>query len=695
MAAWLPAFAEEHDLVTLEEVTVSATRTPRKMEQVTSTIDVVTTEDVENTRGWNVGEALESVPGVQAQTKNGAYDTHIIIRGAGAKASYGVREIMVMVDGIPITDPDSFTRLDMVDTSTIDRIEVVKGPNSTMYGANAAGGSINIITKNPYETQGTTVRAATGTENSYELHLQNGGELGGAYYVFSATHKSTDSWRDWNEFTSTQLNGRLSYMLDDDSDLDLSVSYTESDLQLPGTLTEAQFLADPTQRSSSWQHSGRYSDVARVGLGYRNDFGGGNEFITKVYAQRWSHYHPVPTGINDGGASVYGADVQQNVPHEIFGSRGTLSVGLSAQRDDSSGDKYTYRDLNTAIVNGQPVAVTPYTLSDASGTLMESSEAIVDKLGVFAEESVWLTDATVLDVGLRYDTVMFDVHNDVYQEWSYITTSGGVAYFNYKAAPATVDIDRDWNRLSPRIGVNHTLGEGVNLYATVSTGFQTPIQSELETNEALDPQTSVNYETGIRLRSDAGNTFETSAYYTSIENEVIKLMDGTGLSYYDNAGSTTHMGLEVSGALRLTERLSVGFGYAYSDFTFDEYLEMERAGWPPVTVTHDRAGNRIPLIPMHQYSTFINYRESTGFHANLSSVTWDKYYVDTANTNTYGGFSVLNGKVGYEKEDYSLYLIVQNIMDKKYASEVGESYGNVSYSPAPPRTLTAGVSYTF
>ena len=679
----MPVCAENMDTAELDEVSVTATKVPRKTIEVSASVDVVTKEEMDQSKAWNVGEAIGSLPGVQAESKNGAYDSHIVIRGAGAKAAYGVREIMIMVDGVPVTDPDSFTRLDMVDTSDIERIEVVKGPNSTLYGANAAGGVINIITRNPLEAQGLSIKLTHGSFNSEESHVQYGGSMGSLYYILSGTRRSTDSWREHNRFDSEQLNARFNYLIDDNSDLSLSLSYTESDLELPGNLTKAEFDEDPTQQTSEWVNTGRYSTNKRLALGYNKEFSGGNELITKAYMQDWYHYHPVPFGINDGGAVVSGLEMQLNMPSTIMGKKSLMSVGVSGQRDDRDSGKYTYRDTTWNSFAGRVTA--PYTSSDASGELMETDDNIVDKYGIFVQESLWLGDRTILDVGLRQDVVDFDLHSEKFYEWDY-------SIGNYAAISDVVDIEESWRRQSPRIGINHALSEGMHLYGSVSTGFQTPTQSELETNLDLDPQTTLNYEIGLKGKSMEGHRYEAVVFYTDIDDEVLSLMDSYGNTFYDNAGQTVHKGLELNGTYKATETISLGASYAYSDFYFDEYKEMVKTFPGPVITTITRDGNQIPLVPEHKYTAFVDYRRPKGFYGRLSSNTWGEYYVDTANTETYEGFTVVNAKVGYKQKNTDFYLQVGNIFDKKYAAEVASSYGKVQYSPAAPLTVTAGLS---
>ncbi len=123
--------------VEMDDVTVTATRLERKTSEVSASVTVINQQDFEDTKQFNIKEVLDTTPGVLIDSSNQGYDSRLIIRGAGLKAPYGVREIMVLRDGVPVTDPDSFTRLDMIDPQLIERIEVVKGPNSTMWGTNS------------------------------------------------------------------------------------------------------------------------------------------------------------------------------------------------------------------------------------------------------------------------------------------------------------------------------------------------------------------------------------------------------------------------------------------------------------------------------------------------------------------------------------------------------------------------------
>lgn len=662
----------------LDDVVVTATRTARKTEDIPAGVIAISQEEIRNTRMFGMKEALDGQAGIQSETKNGGYDSRLIIRGAGLKARYGVREIMVLLDGVPITDPDGMSRFDFIDTQLVDRIDVLKGPNSTLYGANAAGGVINIISKSPYE-EIKSIKAGYGSDNSQMYNLTYGTSLGSTYVMVNGSRKSTDGWRKWNEFDTNQAGIKIGHHTDSSTSIDFSFSYTEADIQLPGTLTRVQFDDDPAQLTSeAWKHSGRYSTIYSTSLKLEK---GIDSFKIKpiLYYQNWEHYHPVTGIINDGGANIFGTDIQVDWKHNFLGSPGLLTAGVSAQVDDSSGDKYAYRDLQTAP-NGRITA----TLSDAAGELAETNEDTVSKWGVYIQESIQPSDDWIIDMGLRFDQVRFDISSEVYQEFNYATG-------NYAANRSSLSIDKTFNAVSPRIGAVYKINDIYSLYGNLASGFQTPQSSELSENKRLDPSTTINYEVGARARSEAGHSADLSLFYMDVSDEIVLTYLSGGATSYSNAGSTTKMGIELDAKYQAIKGLFLGGAYAYSDFTYDNFQESVSG------TTYNRNDNHLPYIPEHQYTVYAFYKHPLGFKAKLDCHSWGEYYVDNANSAKYRGYSFLtNAMIGYENRAWDVTFDINNLFDKKYAMEVtNDSNGVNRYRPGAPISLFAKMTYRF
>lgn len=671
------AAATDQQSHTMEDVVVTATRTERKTEEIPAGVSVVGEEVIKNTRMFGIKEALSGLSGVQAETKNGGYDARLIIRGAGLKARYGVREIMVLLDGVPITDPDGMSRLDFVDTQLVERIDVVKGPNSTMYGANAAGGVVNIITRNPYE-EIRSVKAGYGSDNTQLYNLIYGASFGSTYVTVAGTRKSTNGWRRWNKFDSNQASIKIGHQMDDKTSLDFNFGYTDADLQLPGTLTRAQFDTDITQLTSEpWRNSGRYSTIYNTSLKLEKEMGN-LKLKPLVYFQRWDHYHPVTGLINDGGADIYGADIQTDWKHSLFGADAVLTAGVSAQVDTPKGSKFTYRDVRTT-----PSGRIIETLSDEAGSLAQTDDDTVAKWGIYAQESLRPDDSWIIDVGVRFDQVLFDLASQVYMDYNYATG-------RYVADRESIFVDKTFNYVSPRIGAVYKINHVYSVYGTISTGFQTPQSSELSTNQDLDPSTTINYEVGGRARFEGGHSVDLSLFYMDVSDEVVQTYLPGGQSSYSNAGSTTKKGIELSAKAQVLPGLFLGGAYTFSDFHFDSFQE------PIGGKLYNRDGNYLPYIPRHQYSLYGFYRHPSGFKAKLETYSWGKYYVDNANSEMYHGYDFLtNLMVGYENEQWDITFDVSNIFDQTYAMEVTRDTSTTRYRPGAPISFFGKITYKF
>jgi iron complex outermembrane recepter protein len=682
-----PVFALEEDSTKeLEEISVTATRTERAAKEIPAAVTTVSKEDISNSRMFNLKEALTGISGVQSESKNGGYDSRLIIRGSGLKARYGVREIMILLDGVPITDPDGMSRLDFVDSQLVESIDVVKGPNSTLYGANAAGGVINIITKNPFEKR-KSLTAGYGSNNTQMYNLNFGTSIGNTFFALSGSRRSTDSWREWNEFSTNQAGFKVGRLFSDNSSITASASYTEADLQLPGALTKEQFEKDISRLTSEqWRNSGRYSKIFSANIKMEKEIG---NFTLKplVYFQTWDHYHPVTGLINDGGADIYGIDLQTDMKHQIAGMEGTLTTGLTGQIDNGNGEKYTYKDY--VKVPG-PSGRIMNTLSDEKGDLAETNDDKTTKWGIFAQESLRPSKKWIIDLGIRYDQVAFDIKSKTYWEYSY---SQG-KYVPVAPSEAHISRKTTFDSISPRIGVVYSLNDVVNLYGNISTGFQTPQSSELSINPDLTPLTVYNYETGIKARFKEGHSIDLSVFYMKVKDEIVQSIGENFESSYNNAGKSEKQGIELSGKFQVLKGLFTGGSYTYSDFTFKEFEEpvSDKTG----TKIYDRSGNRFPYIPEHQYSLFVYYKHPSGIKFKVDTNTWGRYFVDNANSEKFRGYEFLtNALVGYEKKNLDISVDVYNIFDKRYAMEVTKDTTSTKYRPGAPMSVMARITYKF
>jgi len=669
-----------------ESITVTATRTARPTEMVPAAVTVIGRDVIEKTPMTNVKEAIVGTPGTLIESKSQGYDARLIIRGAGLKARYAIREVMVLLNGIPITDPDSLTRLDFVDTYLLERVEVVRGPNSTLWGINSTGGAINVVTRSPFDGQGGSARMDVGSYEARNLQVGYTGDIADTHF-FNANisrRQSTNGWREWNEFETTQFTLQPSWILGDGWVWENFISYTDAKLQLPGRLivdsrsaidqwTPYLETGDVERTAEPWKHSSRNSEILFFGSKLVKRFGK-VEFKPLFYINSWQHFHPVTARINEADTLVGGVDLQADYDHSF----GVLTGGVTLRADNQDSDAFTYEDVLTT-----PSGRILSTLSDETGDLMQTLKRKTMLYGIYAQESMRVGSRWLVDVGARYDRITFDLEG---YEWIDYNWSSG----SYVDGEGPIDTVRTYTAFSPRVGVVFNVNKALHLYGNLSTGSQTPTSDELTINPYLHLTTVRNYEIGFKSRWQHLD-LDTSIYYSPVLDEVVQIIQPFGETEYVNAGETEKKGVEVALSWMPGLGLSLGGSYTYSDYTYKEFSE------PAFGHNVDRSGNSLPYIPEHYYSLFAGYMHRSGAYVRATANTWGEYWMDNANSEMYEGYDLVTDlTVGYQTRRWEAALIIQNLFDQRYSVEAQKDlYGGLRYSPAAPRYILARFAVKF
>ena len=683
----LPSFAQAEELdLLLNPMSVTATRVERATIDVPAAISVIDKEQIESSKMMNIKDAIQGTPGVLIDSKNGGYDVRLIIRGAGQKANYGVREIMVLRDGVPMTDPDSFSRFDFIDTQDIEQIEITKGPGS-LFGAGSAGGTIQILSKSAFDTDSRRIRFGLGNEGTENYNLRYATDLdeNNAIALTASRRVMDNHWRNWNESDSNQVSLKHGLRLNDTDTLETEISYSEANTQLPGAMSEAQFAdfrqtGTQTDSNDAWKNSGRYSKIWFFNSRLEQQLSENLLFRPRLYFTHWTHYHPVTGVINDNrdnGVNSIGGDLEFVYDHQLWGDS-TLVAGVTARQESSNNaKKYQYRDVTTGF-GGRITS----TLSDVKGDLLESEDSTNTLYGFYFQETVKPSDNWLIDIGLRYDQSNFDIKTNEIGAYDYGTG-------RYVAGQGLISTDKTFKLLSPKLGASYKLSSTLSAFGTVSRSDQVPSASEISETNNLDASTATNYEIGLKGRHNKWS-FDTSVYFIQVDDEIVPiLLDGQ--TTFQNAGRTDKKGFEFAGNYELIKGLQIGANYAFSDYTYKEFSEVISG------VQVDRSGNQMPYIPKQQYSLFMMYQHFSGFKARIQTNSWGDYYMDTANSEKYKGYDfVTNLMLGYDKGSHAITLNVDNLFDKRYASEVKKDSRNTKYySAASPRTVMVNYTYNF
>ena len=437
----------------MDEVSVTATREARTTREVPQAIAVVGKDKIEKKRMFNLKEALEGIPGVQAESKNGGSDVRLFIRGAGVKATYGVREIMVLRDGVPVTDPDSLTRLDFIDMQDIERVEVSKGPGN-IYSTGSFGGAIQIISKSVFDKSGNVARIGVGEQGAKNLHLRYAGMANetNALAITTSFRKQDNPWRVRNVSDSKQIGFKHGLLIEGGASLESELTYANSKMQLPGGMDLAgfnNFLATGTQTTQSgiWKNSKRDSRVWSFNTKYEKEIGDWT-FKPRVYANWWKHYHPVTGLINDtvNWTQTIGTDIEGQLKHNLGSMPGSLVAGVTLRQvGNSDSRQYQYRDVSRV---GGPTSRITSTLSDVEGALANQQSYTDTVKGVFLQESLRPNDRWLVDAGMRFDQSSFSMTTNEISKFNFATGT-------YVAGAGLFQTNKSYNLPSSKLGATY------------------------------------------------------------------------------------------------------------------------------------------------------------------------------------------------------------------------------------------------
>ncbi len=653
----------------LEPLTVEATRLETDPDTVPAAISVVDKDDVQLGRQQlGLDESLVAVPGLFLQDRyNFAQDLRIAIRGFGARSAFGIRGVKIVVDGIPETLPDGQGGVDSIDLGSVQQIEVIRGPVSSLYG-NASGGLINIVSESGPEVPFVEPRLSMGAFDFNQYQLKFGGDTGRLNYMVNMSDTEFEGYRDHSRTEATQFNGNFRYQIDDSSDLALTLHLTDQPIaDDPGGITREQAEMDP--RSANQANldfdAGEALDQQRLGLVYTKSFGELHELRLRNYYVSRDFVNTLP--FVEGGAVdlqrfFTGGGASYTYSGDFLGRSNRLLVGVDIERQDD--DRLRF-DNNMG----------------ARGDLVFDQNEEVTASGLFVQNEWEVLDNVAITLGLRYDRVEFDVTDGFLGDGD---DSG----------------DRSFRETSPMVGLLYAAAPSVNLYAKVSTAFETPTTTEFANpsgaggfNPNVDPQLATNYEVGMKGPIGERSRYDVALFSIDVEDELIpfELADQPGRDFFANAGESSRQGVELAFVTEPLDGLQVSLTYTYSDFEFDEFRDADG---------NDFAGNSIPGVPENLLYGEISYFAPSGFYGSIDALSVDEVPLNNSNTEMSDSYVVSNLRAGFIGRlggwEFSPFIGLNNVFDEAYNGNVRiNAFGGRFFEPAPDRHVYGGLSVRY
>jgi iron complex outermembrane receptor protein len=682
------AAADENAAATTPVVVVTASRTEQLSFDLPASIDVIDASRIGAAQPRvNASEALAAVPGLVAQNRqNYAQDLQISSRGFGARSAFGVRGVRLIADGVPATMPDGQGQAATFDLDLAERIEVLRGPFSALYG-NHSGGVIQLFTRDQKGPPAVELNVSSGSYGSHKTDLNASGTAGGVGYLVDVSRFDTDGYRSHSAATRDQAYAKLSFAPSSTSRLVLVAGgLRQDDTQDPLGVTWATWQRDPRageidtsdprtpQRTLAERYDTRKSiDHQQLGATWEQRFGDDRLRVTAyvgnrrvIQYQAFSQAFQAPAshsgGVVDFERDFHGIDANWSMSRPLLDGtlRSTFGIEAGASNDDRKG----YENFVGSQFGVQ-------------GRLRRDEEDEVKNLDPYAQFE-WERGPWVLSAGLRHSRVDFDVADRFLANGN---DSGSVSY----------------RHTTPLLGILYKVNPGLNVYASAARGFETPTLNEVfysgtgaGFNFALAPARSTHLEFGVKAMPLDGVRINAAAFQVKTSDELVVDSSSGGRTSYRNASSTLRQGLELSADAEWRRnwngRLALSVLRAVYDEGFGAVLK----------------GSRLPGVPNASLYGEFGWKDTADrYGAALEAIANTRLYPDDANqANPAPGYAIANLRVqaqqqfgGWRVKEYAR---VNNLFDRGYIGSVivGDSNRRY-YEAAPGRNWVLGASMQY
>lgn len=666
-------------VVRLPDVTVTATRAPARILDVPLAVTVVGREELQDAQGNRVDQALRTVPGVLAQSRTGGSDLRIVIRGFGARGAGDrsnagtTRGIRILQDGVPETEPDGRTAMDLIDLGAVQEMEVVRSNASALWG-NAAGGVVSFSSVPAFDVPFVQAEQQAGGFGLMRYVARGGRPLGQARVYGMVARTEQDGWRRNSAGERTLLNAGLITPLGGRTEVRLHAVAADNRFGIPGPLTRAALDADPRQANAVYaeRRERRHNRLARGSVHVQHR---ATERVTvdgMLFAQPKRLIRSERGTYREFDRRHAGGSLGARWEHAARpGLSGSFSTGVDYARQGGPGVFYS---LSEDAGKGDEVRTNQ----------RENSS----NFGVYAQEQLSAGDLEVV-LGARWDAIEYDVEDLL--------------------DPRLSD-RRSFTRLSPKLGLVWRLSPAHSVYAGVGGGVEAPAGNETDPvgtfgddtihgiNPLLRPIRSTTYEVGtkaIHAGPVRAFSYDLALYWTEVRDEIVPYRGGR---FYFSAGAVRRRGAELGVRVVTAPGVEMDFAVTGNDHRYTRYaVDSVHYGRPGATA--DFAGNRVVGVPDVHGSAALRwappFRRETELEVGMQWV--DGFWADDANAVRVPGYALLNAGVGLRRplrlpRGLSLRgsLRLENLLDERYVASAflnpdvvnGEP---VAFEPGLPR----------
>jgi iron complex outermembrane recepter protein len=647
-----------------DTVVITATRVAQPSLEVPASVDRLYADEIREGRPQvNLSESLGRVPGIVVQNRqNYAQDLQISSRGFGARATFGVRGIRLIADGIPATMPDGQGQAATFALGSAERIEVLRGPFSSLYG-NAAGGVIVVETEDPPQRPTIGVDVMGGSYDTWRAGVR----LGGYNTLLDASRFESDGYRDHSAVQRDHFNLKFKYAFRPETSLTLiGNQLRQPQTQDPLGLDRAQLEDNPRQATPQASQFNTRKTVYQEQLGatLAHKLSSQSEIQATVYGgDRWvEQYLAIPL-VNQAPPTSSGGVVQ--LDRNYAGAALRFSTLVGAWRFSLGAEHDLMDERRKGFVNN----------FGEQGALKRDEDDEVSATDFYAQAEWRFTERWSAHAGLRTSRVEFKSTD-------------------YFILPGTNNGDdsgtRTYSETTPVAGLLYRHTKNLSFYGTFGEGFETPTFAELAhqnppatgPNFALEAAHSKHAELGVKTILPNVARLNAALFAIETRDEIVVDVNQGGRTTFKNAGRTERFGFELAAQSAMPGPFGYQLAYTYLDATYKEGFAIP-------------AGNALPGVPKNQAYGQLSYRHQR-FYTYLEALYRSKVPVNDANSEFADAYSVFNlvGALVQQGPGWRIseYVRMDNFTNRNYVGSVIVNEGNRRfYEPSPRRSMSGGI----
>ncbi|MEO5376635.1 MAG: TonB-dependent receptor [Magnetococcus sp. DMHC-6] len=693
----------------LSEVTVTGTREEQLLSETPASIDVISEQTIHDLHPTHPSELMGMVPGVWINKAGGEGHMTMIRQPLSTSPVY-----LYLEDGIPTRSTGFFNHnaLYEVNLPMAGGVEVNKGPGTALYGSDAIGGVVNVLTRTPPEHQEVEASGEVGAYGWKRLLLTGGNTIdaNGVRGDLNLTH--TDGWMDNSGFDRQSGGLRWDRSIGTDAVLKTVATFSNISQESSGTIN---ILKEDLENNPTRNYAPiTYRDVQafRLSTAFEKESGPSLWSVTPYY--RHDNMDILPSWQLSYDQTAYetfndSVGLMLKYRQDFLPLRSRLIVGVDV--DHSPGGRLENAILTTIApgTSGDSKVYSDY----VEGERIYDYDVTYQGVSPYLHGEISPMERLRVTAGVRYDTIRYDYDNHLGNTAMTVASTIGRKVYGH-----VDDTTVDYGHLSPKLGATYAITDTLSGFVTYNHAFRAPSEGQLfrpsATNCSADLTSSTacgvgqdakaqatadaamhlkpvkvdSFEVGLRKKTGTGLDYEISLYHMTKNDDVVSYTDPVdSVRKSLNAGQTIHKGIEGGFAFSVTDDWHLDSALSYAKHTYDDWA---------VNGTTNYDGKEMEVAPRFIGNTSLRYAPDSGKKGRLQMewVTLGSYWLDPANTKKYAGHDLFNVRGSYPvTTDIDLFASITNLLDKRYAETGQLSFGgNELYAPGLPRMAYLGMT---